>query len=59
MAPAVELAEPAKYTEAELLAYGRAEFERAVLLAMRATQPFGKVGDLIAVSIAHIERSEA
>ena len=47
-----------RFTEQQLRDYGSAEFERAVVLAMQATRPFGKVGDVIAVSIAHIERSE-
>ena len=33
------------YTEAQMLECGRAEFERAVVLAMQATRPFGSVGD--------------
>ena len=48
-----------RFTEQQLRDYGSAEFERAVVLAMRATRPFGKTGDVIAVSIAHIKRSEA
>jgi len=46
------------YTEAQMLEYGRAEFERALLLAMNATRPFGKTGDLIAVSIGYIKRED-
>ena len=48
-----------RFTEQQLRDYGSAEFERAVVLAMQATRPFGKTGDVIAVSIAHIKRSEA
>jgi len=48
-----------RFTAQQLRDYGSAEFERAVVLAMRATRPFGKTGDVIAVSIAHIKRSEA
>jgi hypothetical protein len=47
------------YTEAQILEYGRAEFDRAVLLAMNATKAFGKTGAVIAVVIGHIKRDEA
>ena len=46
------------YTEKQMIEYGRAEFERALLLAMNATRPFGKTGDLIAVSIGYIKRED-
>jgi hypothetical protein len=47
------------YTEAQMIEYGKAEFDRAVLLAMNATRAFGKTGDVIAVVIGHIKRDEA
>ena len=48
-------AEPAKYTEAELLAYGRAEFARALLLAAAAARPYGLAGETIALRILQID----
>jgi hypothetical protein len=46
------------YTEAQMVEYGKAEFERALLLAMNATKAFGKTGDVIAVVIGHIKMEE-
>jgi len=46
------------YTEAQMLEYGRAEFERALLLAMNTTRAFGKTGDVIAVIIGSIKRED-
>lgn len=48
-------AEPTKYTEANLLAYGRAEFARALLLAAAAARPFWVMGDTIALRILRID----
>ena len=48
----------AGYTEAQMLSYGRAEFERAVVLAMNATRPFYTPGDVIAVIIGNIKRED-
>jgi hypothetical protein len=46
----------AGYTETQMIEYGKAEFERALLLAMNATRAFGKTGDVIAVIIGNIKR---
>ena len=46
------------YTEAQMLEYGRAEFERALLLAMNVTRAFGSTGDVIAVIIGNIKRED-
>ena len=46
------------FTEAQMLAYGRAEFERALLLAMNSTRSFGKTGKVIAVIIGHFGKTE-
>ena len=48
----------AHYTKAQMLSYGRAEFERALLLAMNATRPFYTPGDVIAVIIGNIKRED-
>lgn len=39
------------FAEAQLVAYGKAEYERALLDAMNATRAFGKTGEVIAVII--------
>jgi hypothetical protein len=46
------------YTEAQMIEYGKAEFERALLLAMNTTRAFGKTGDVIAVIIGYIKRED-
>jgi len=48
----------AGYTGAQVIAYGKAEFERALLLAMNATRAFGKTGEVIAVIIGNIKRED-
>jgi hypothetical protein len=48
----------AGYTEKQVLEYGKAEFERALLLAMHATRAFGSTGDVIAVCIGNIKRED-
>jgi len=40
------------YTEEQLAAHGKAEYERGLLDAMNATRAFGKTGEVIAVIIA-------
>jgi hypothetical protein len=39
------------YTEKQLLDYGKAEYERALLAAMNATLIYGKTGMVIAASM--------
>ena len=46
------------YTEKQMIEYGKAEFERALLLAMNTTRAFGKTGDVIAVIIGNIKRED-
>ena len=48
----------AGYTEAQMIEYGKAEFERALLLAMNVTRAFGSTGDVIAVCIGNIKRED-
>jgi hypothetical protein len=47
-----------QFTEAQVLEYGRAEFERALLLAMNATRAFGSTGDVISVCIGNLKRED-
>ena len=45
------------YTEQQMIDYGRAEFERALLAAMNATLAFGKTGRVIAASISYLKET--
>ena len=53
-----EILDVAHYTKAQMIEYGKAEFERALLLAMNTTRAFGKTGDVIAVIIGNIKRED-
>ena len=46
------------YSEAQLQAYGKAEYERGLLDAMNATRAFGKTGEVIAVIIAALKEKK-
>jgi hypothetical protein len=46
------------YTEEQIQAYGKAEYERALLDAMNATRAFGKTGEVIAVIIAALKEKK-
>lgn len=43
------------YTAAQMKAYGKAEYKRALLDAMNATIAFGKTGRVIAVVIKNLK----
>ena len=45
------------YTAAQMKAYGKAEFERALLAATNATLAFGKTGRVIAASIRYLKET--
>lgn len=45
------------YTTAQMKAYGKAEYERALLAAMNATLAFGKTGAVIAVVIRQLKET--
>lgn len=45
------------YTAAQMKAYGKAEYERALLNAMNATLAFGKTGAVIAVVIRQLKET--
>lgn len=46
------------YSEEQILNYGEAEYERALLDAMNATRAFGKTGEVIAVIIAALKEKK-
>ena len=42
------------YTEAQMVEYGKSEYERGLLAAMNATIAFGKTGEVIAMVIKEL-----
>ena len=45
------------FTEDQMDAYGKAEYERGLLAAMNATLAFGKTGRVIATVIRHLKET--